>query len=213
MGTAHGTFTFVAFPVNHGRRCFKAHPRFVCQQRESNFHLVRIHLAAHPSRNHQNPQRSDRPEGSEQLELARVRAVDTVECVCVLHVCQPPLLMHVHLGGETYPHRDLDESGSQPVRRTRHSSKLSEFIGRELVSVCSRTALAQRHQFQLIHKFLLSQMKAAVRKCLNFNPCQCEIVLIPRSPLQRFLKVLTEQLRRWDGHHIQPPRNRPRGLR
>ena len=107
----------------------------------------------------------------------------------------------------------LDESGSQPVRRTRHSSKLSEFIGRELVSVCSRTALAQRHQFQLIHKFLLSQMKAAVRKCLNFNPCQCEIVLIPRSPLQRFLKVLTEQLRRWDGHHIQPPRNRPRGLR
>ena len=31
--------------------------------------------------------------------------------VCLLHVCQPPLLMHVHLGEETYSHRDPDESG------------------------------------------------------------------------------------------------------
>ena len=69
-------------------------------------HLVRILLDAHPSRNHQSQQRSDRPEESEKLELARVHAVDTNERVCLLHVCQPPLLMHVHLGEETYSHRD-----------------------------------------------------------------------------------------------------------
>ena len=42
--------------------------------------------------------------------MARVHAVDTNEGVCLLHVCQPPLQMHVHLGEETYSHRDPDES-------------------------------------------------------------------------------------------------------
>ena len=30
--------------------------------------------------------------------------------VCLPHVCQPPLLMHVHLEGEMYSHRVRDES-------------------------------------------------------------------------------------------------------
>ena len=64
-----------------------------------------------PSRNHQNQQKSDRPERSEKLELARVRGVDTVERVCLIHVCRPQLLMHVHLGEETYSHRDQVVSG------------------------------------------------------------------------------------------------------
>ena len=67
-------------------------------------------------------QRSDRPEESETLQLVRV-----------LHVCQPPLLMHVHLGEETHSHRDPDESGLLTS-----SSKLSQLTLQANLSVSVR---------------------------------------------------------------------------
>ena len=50
--------------------------------------------------------------------------------------------------------------------------------------VLLETGVGSETSIPVDHKFLLSQMKATIWKCLNFNACQCEIVLIPRSPLK-----------------------------
>ena len=77
-GTAHNTFPCVALRVNPWSLLWN-HATFVRQQRWSDYHLVRIHLAAHSSQSHQSQLKSDRPRESVKHELARVRVVDTIE--------------------------------------------------------------------------------------------------------------------------------------
>ena len=67
--------------------------------------------------------------------MALVHVVDTNESVCLLHVCQPPLLMHVHLGEEKSSHRDPDESGF-PTNTQNQTLREAESTHPELTCQC-----------------------------------------------------------------------------
>ena len=125
---------------------------------------------------------------------------------CLLHVCQPPLLMHVHLGEETYSHRDPDGFGlptsSQNQTHFEAESNYQASNGQCLLGngVGSETSNPVDPQIFAVagdsHRQEVSQFQ-----CLSMRNCSRSTFSI-----EMFFLVSTEQLGRRDRHRIQPPR-------
>ena len=92
--------------------------------------------------------------------------------------------MRVHLGEEMCSRRDQDEFGF-PTNSQSQTPLEAESTHGALTCQCLRkNGVGTGTQFQLIHKFLLFQMKTADMNCRNFNARRCEILLVPESPLK-----------------------------
>ena len=138
---------------------------------------MRIRLFAHPSQSHQNPTkvRSSRGIGETRIGTfaccrhSRKSLFDSRVSATVADACAP-------WRRDVLTQRSGRVWFSNPFAEP-DTLLEAESTRRALTCHCvlENGVGSERHQVQWIHKFLLSQKKAAVRKCL---------VLIPRSPLK-----------------------------
>ena len=130
-GTAHDTSTFVVLPVNHGRRCFETiQHSVVCTPQPQSPKPTKV--------------RSSRGIGETRIGMraccrhSRMSLFASRVSATVSDACATLEKRRTHTEIRT-------SLVSQPVRRTRHSSKLSQLTRSFLVSVCSRTSGAKTH--------------------------------------------------------------------
>ena len=92
--------------------------------------------------------------------------------------------MHVHLGEETYSHRDLDECDF-PTKS--HSQTLLEAELTHLEVTCQyllENGVGSERSIPIDPRIFVVANENRRLEVSQFQCCQCEIVLIPRSPMK-----------------------------